>query len=86
MKKKTAVELVVKEKYLYSVQIDTNWYWNQQPKHHVTTVPTHTILHPLLEFDEIPGFHTIPTGVCSRTQGKKSISRQPICLTDSDYD
>ena len=33
-------ELVVKEKYLFSMQIDTNWYWNQQPKHHVITVPT----------------------------------------------
>ena len=25
------------------------------------------------------------TYVCSRTQAKKSISRQPICLTDYDY-
>ena len=31
-------------------------------------------------------FHLIPTSVCSRTQAKKSISRQPICLTDADYD
>ena len=27
----TAGELVLKEKYICSVQIDTNWYWNQQP-------------------------------------------------------
>ena len=38
----TAGELVAKEKYICSMQIDTNWYWNQQPKHHVTTVPTFT--------------------------------------------
>ena len=41
-----AGELVVNEKYLCSTQVDTNWYCNQQPKHHVTTVPTRTIIHP----------------------------------------
>ena len=44
----TAGEVVVKAKYLCSMQIDTNWYWNQQQKHHVITVPTRTILHPQL--------------------------------------
>ena len=24
----TAGELVVKAQYLYSMQVDTNWYWN----------------------------------------------------------
>ena len=82
----SAGELVVKAKYLCSVQIDTSWYWNQQPKHPVITVPTRTILHPQLEVDTITEFHAIPTSVCSRTQAKKAISRQPICLTDADYD
>ena len=41
----TAGELVVKAKYLCYMQVDTNWYCNQQPKHHVITVPTRTILH-----------------------------------------
>ena len=68
------------------MQVDTIWYWNQQPKHHDITVPTRTILHPQLEFDTITDFHAIPTSVCSRTQAKKSIWRQPICLTDADYD
>ena len=40
-----AGELVVNAKYLCSMQVDTNWYWNQQPNHHVITVPTRTILH-----------------------------------------
>ena len=31
-------------------------------------------------------FHSIPTSICSITQAKKAISRQPICLTDADYD
>ena len=44
----TAGELVVKEQYLCSMQVDTNWYWNQQPQPHVTTVPTRKILHPQL--------------------------------------
>ena len=82
----TAGELVVKAKYLCSMQIETNWYCNQQPKHHVITVPTRTILHPQLEVNTITDFHAIPTSVCSRTQAKKDISRQPICLTDADYD
>ena len=47
---------------------------------------TRTILHPQFEVNAITDFHAIPTSVCSRTQAKKSISRQPICLTDSDYD
>ena len=70
----TAVELVVNAKYLCSMQVDTNCYWNQQPKHHVITVPTRTILHPQLEVDVITDFHAIPTSVCYRTQAKKSIS------------
>ena len=78
--------MVVKAKYLCSMQIDTNWYCNQQTKHHVITVPTRTILHPQLEVDAITEFHAIPTIVCYRTQAKEAISRQPICLTDADYD
>ena len=67
----TAEELVVNEKYLCSMQVDTNWYENQQSKHHVITVPTLTILHPQLEGDAIKDFHSILTSVCSRTQAKK---------------
>ena len=68
------------------MQIDTNWYWNQQPKHHVITVPTRTITHPQLEVNAITDFNAIPTNVYSRTQAKKAISRQPIRLNDADYD
>ena len=78
--------MVVKEQYLCSMLIYTNWYWNQQPKHHAITVPTRTILHPQLEVNMITDFHAIPTSVCSRTQAKKVISRQPIFLTDAEYD
>ena len=78
--------MVVKEQYLYYMQVDTNWYWNQQPKQHVITVPTQTILHPQLEGNAVTDFHAIPTSICTRIQAKKAISRQPICLTDSYYD
>ena len=47
---------------------------------------TRTIIHPQLEGDAITDFNAIPTSICSITQAKKSISRQPICLTDADYD
>ena len=33
-----AGELVVNAKYIFPVQEDTDWYWNQQSKHHVITV------------------------------------------------
>ena len=69
----TAGELVVKAKYLCSMQIDTNWYWNQQPKHHVITVPTLTIIHPQLEVNVITDFHAIPTSLCSRTFKKTNL-------------
>ena len=46
----TPGELVVKAQYLCSMQVDNNWYWNQQPKHHVIKVPTRTILNPKLEY------------------------------------
>ena len=45
-----------------------------------------TLPHPQLEVNAVTDFHEIPTSVCTRTQAKKSIPRQPICLTDSDYD
>ena len=68
------------------MQVDTNWYWSQQSKHHVITVPTRIILHTKLEGDAIKDFHSIPTSICYRTQAKKAISRQLICLTDAEYD
>ena len=67
----TAGELVVKARYTCSMQVDTNWYWNQKPKHNLITVTTRTILHPQLEVDTITDFHAIPTSICSRTQAKK---------------
>ena len=63
----TAGELVAKAQNLCSVQVATNWYWNQQPKHHVITVPTRTIFHPQLEVNAVADFHGIPTSICSRT-------------------
>ena len=78
--------MVVKAQYLCYMQIYTNFYWNQQPKHHVTTVPTRTIIHPQPGVTVVTDFNAITISVCTRTQANKAISRQPICLTDSDYD
>ena len=41
----TAGELFVKAQYICTMQVQTNWYWNQNPQHHVITVKTCTILH-----------------------------------------
>ena len=62
--------LVVKAQYSCSMQVYTNWYWNQNSQQHVITLPTHTILHPQLEGDAITDFHFISTSICSRTQAK----------------
>ena len=67
----TAGELVVKAQYICSMKVDTNWYWNQHPQQHVITVPTHTIVHPRLEFEAVTYFHALPKSVCTRTQAKK---------------
>ena len=53
------------------MQVDTNWYWNQQPKHPDITLQTSTILHPQLEVNAVTDFHAIPTSICSITQLKK---------------
>ena len=45
-------------------------------------MPTRTILHPQLEVNAVTDFHTIPTSLFHRTQAKKSISRQTVCLSD----
>ena len=63
----TAGELVVNSQYICSMQLDTNWYWNQYPQQHVIIVPTRTILHPQLEVNAVAHFHTIPKIVCNRT-------------------
>ena len=81
----TPGELVVTSQYHCYMQVDTSWYWNQHPQQHLITVPIRSILHQLLEVNAVADFHAIPKSVCNRTQAKKAISRQPLCLTDSDY-
>ena len=56
----TGGELVEKAQYLYSMQVDTNWYWNQHTQYHVITVPKRTILHPQIEVNAVTDFHKIP--------------------------
>ena len=82
----TAGELVVKAQYTCSMKVNTNWYWNQQPKHHIIKVPTRKIIHPQLEVNAVTYLHTVTTRLCTRKKANKSISIQPICLSDSDYD
>ena len=52
--------LVLKAGYICSIQVNTNWYWNQHPQQHVITVPTLKILHPQLQFNAVMDFHDIP--------------------------
>ena len=68
----SAGELVVKAQYLCSMQVETNWYWNQQTKHHVITVPTRTIIHTQLEINAVTDFHAITTDISTIIQAKNS--------------
>ena len=62
--------MVVTAQYLCSIQLDTTWYCNQQPKQHVITVPTRTIIHPQIEVNAATYLHDIPKSVCNKTQAK----------------
>ena len=55
------------------MQVDTNWFCNQQPKQLVSIVTTRKILHPQLEVNSVTDFYAIPKCVCTRTQEKKHI-------------
>ena len=63
--------MFVKARYFCSIKLNTNWYWDQHPQHHVITVPTRTILNPWLEVNTITDIHDIPKIVCNRTQAKQ---------------
>ena len=82
----TARKLVAKAQYICSMQLDTNWYCIKHPQQYFSTVSTRKLIHPLLEVNAVINFHAIPKILCNRTQDKQSISRHPICLTDSDHD
>ena len=56
-----AGELVVKAQYICSMQVDTNWYWNQHTQQNVITVSKRTILHPRQEVNAVTYFHGLPT-------------------------
>ena len=63
-------ELVVKAKYLCSMQENTNWYWKQQPLQYTIIVPTRTILHTRLDVIIIRYVQDIPKNVCNSIQEK----------------
>ena len=69
--------MVIKSQYIYSIQVDTNWYWNQHPQNHIITVTTRTILHPRLEVNAVTDFHAIPkvyvTGHKQKNPNKDSL-------------
>ena len=51
---------LAKAQYLCSMQVDTNWYYNQHPQQHVLKVPTRTILHTQLEVNAVTDFFQYP--------------------------
>ena len=68
----TAGKLYIKTQYLCSMQVDTIWYCNQHTQQHFITVPTRTIIHPLLEVNAVTDFHAIPKSIFNMTQAKNS--------------
>ena len=67
----SAGELVVKAKYLFSMQENTNFYWKLQPLQQTIMVSTHTIIHPHLDVITIIYVQYIPKNVCNSIQEKK---------------
>ena len=63
----------------------TNRFWYQHTQHQVITLKICTILHPRLDIIAKTDIHDITKGVCNRTQGKKSMSKHHIYISDSDY-
>ena len=61
----SAGELVIKEKYLCSMQENYNWYWKQQPLKQTIIVSTYAILHPRLDIVRIKYVQDIPNNLCS---------------------
>ena len=61
-------ELVVKEKYLCSMQEDSNWYWKHQSLQQTIIVTTHTIIHPCLDVVIIRYVQDIPKNIFNRIQ------------------
>ena len=68
------------------MQENTNWYWKQQLLQQNIIVPKHIILHPYIGVVRITYVQDIPKTVCNSIQAKKSMQRNPICMTDADYD
>ena len=67
------------------MQENTNWYWKQQPLHQTIIVPTRTIILKRLDVITIIYVQDIPKIVCNRII-EKPIQRNPISMTDPDYD
>ena len=78
--------LVVKAKYLCSMQENSYFYWKQQLLQYNIICPTCIIIHPCLDVFIITDIKDIPKTVCNRIQAKTFIQRHHICMTDADYD
>ena len=66
----TASDLVVKEKYLCSMQDSNNWYWGQHTQQQAITVPICKIINPRLDVVGITYVQDTPKSVCNRIQEK----------------
>ena len=62
------------------------WYWGQSQDQKSITVPTCTIVHPCLDIMEVTDTKQIPKGVCNINQSRKALQRNPIHITESDFD
>ena len=62
----SAGKLIVKAKYLCSIQEKTNCYWKQQPLQQTIILPTRKILHPRLEVIIIRYVQETPKKLCGR--------------------
>ena len=72
----SAGKLVVKARYLRSIQENTNWYWKQQPLQRNIISPTRTIIHTRLDVIIIRYAKEIPRKLFIRNEAKKSNTKK----------
>ena len=65
---------------------NNKWYWEQAQTQNNIIVKTRTIVHICLDAMIVTGAKKILKSVLKRNQEHQGIQRNPICITDSNYD
>ena len=79
-------ELVADACYLTQIRQGSNWYVEAEEEQQLVTVSMRTVVHPQLNTEVVKDAAKIPQSLCSRTQARQLVMRNPIVLTEEDHD